>query len=328
LRLTLELLEERLTPSGGGTTVTQKADSYAMLTGLIAGDTNPNTNYVIQITNSFTFSPGDLVTISKLASTSTLTVEGQNGNNFTLTGQDNRRFDLATMNQNVFLTNLTVVPGNGTATFSTTTQTVPITVGVTSTTTVKVGTVSVIAFNSTGTSVASDTGNVTNGKTIVELSLPAGLAAGSYTLTELYTDSSGHFAANSATGTLTINPISSPSRSPKLNPTPSPSAGPSPSASPSLSGPPTAMEAYLEIAIDVAALLLQGNSMGLSGLFDLSEALLQKPLTPASDLLGEILVDLPYAGDMAFSAVQLGMAFAQSASFEISDSGGAKSFIL
>jgi hypothetical protein len=77
----------------------------------------------------------------------------------------------------------------------------------------------------------------------------------------------------------------------------------------------------------VAALLLQGNSLGLSGLFDLSEALLQKPLTPASDLLGEIFVDLPYAGDMAFSAVQLGMAFAQSASFEITGSGGAKSFI-
>jgi hypothetical protein len=217
---------------------------------------------------------------------------------------------------------VTVVAGNGTATFNTAGQTVSITVGINSTATVNVGTVSVIAFNSTGTSVASNTGNVTSGKAIVELSLPPGLAAGSYTLRELYTDSSGHFAAKSATGTLTINPSSSPS------PNPSPSPGPGPSSSPSPSETPTQLEAYLEIAIDVAALLLQGSSVGLTGLWDLSQTLLQKPLTPASDLLGEIFVDLPYAGDMAFSAVQLGIAFAQSASFEITDSGGAKSFIL
>jgi hypothetical protein len=276
VRLRLEALEERVTPSGGGTTVTPKAGNDSVHTALIAGDTK------------------------------SLTVSGS-----------------ASPTPSITLPPVTVVAGNGTATFNTAGQTVAITVGINRTATVNVGTVSVIAFNSTGTSVASNTGNVTSGKAIVELSLPPGLAAGSYTLTEVYTDSSGHFAAKSATSTLTINPSSSPSP----NPSASPGPGPSLSSSPSPSETPTQMEAYLEIAIDVAALLLQGNSVGLTGLWDLSQALLQKPLTPASDLLGEIFVDLPYAGDMAFSAVQLGISFADHASFEITGSRGAESFI-
>ena len=62
VRLMLESLEERLTPSGP-----QSAGSYSDLVNAVATDTAPNANYVIQITNSFTFDSGGQVSISKLA---------------------------------------------------------------------------------------------------------------------------------------------------------------------------------------------------------------------------------------------------------------------
>ena len=93
--------------------MTQKAGSYATLIGLIAGDTASNTNYVIQVTNNQSFSSGGQVSISKLASTSTLTIEGQNGSNYTLTGNGNRLFDITKKNQTVTLENLTLIGGGG-----------------------------------------------------------------------------------------------------------------------------------------------------------------------------------------------------------------------
>lgn len=113
VRLTLESLEERLTPAGGNPTVTQTAGSFAQLTGLLAGDTAPNTNYVIQITGSFTFTSGGQVTISKLGTGSTLTIETPGGGSpFTLTGNGNRLFDVTT-GQNVTLKDLTLTGGSG-----------------------------------------------------------------------------------------------------------------------------------------------------------------------------------------------------------------------
>jgi hypothetical protein len=112
IRLMLEPLEDRITPSGGDPTVTQTAGSYSQLTALIAGDTAANTNYIIQITGSFTFPAGGQVTISKLASTSTLTIEGQGGVNYTLTGNGNRLFEVIGATQNVTLDNLTLTGGS------------------------------------------------------------------------------------------------------------------------------------------------------------------------------------------------------------------------
>jgi uncharacterized repeat protein (TIGR01451 family) len=105
VRLRLETLEERLTPSGG-----QTAGSYPALTAAIAADTAANTNYVIQITNSFTFNSGGQVSISKLGAGSTLTIEGQNGTNYTLSGNGNRLFFIA-KGQTVSLENLTLTGG-------------------------------------------------------------------------------------------------------------------------------------------------------------------------------------------------------------------------
>jgi hypothetical protein len=110
VRLMLEPLEERLTPSDA--TVTQTAGSYTELKGLIAGDTATNTNYIINITNSFTFAAGGQVAISKLAPTSTLSIETPSGSSpFTLTGNGNRLFNVVGTSQTVTLSNLTLTGG-------------------------------------------------------------------------------------------------------------------------------------------------------------------------------------------------------------------------
>jgi hypothetical protein len=111
IRLLLESLEDRLTPSAGNPTVLQMAGSYPALNAAIALDTAPNTNYVIQITNSFQFNSGGQVAISKLANGSTLTIEGQNGANYTLTGNGNRLFTVAS-GQNVTFADLTLTGGS------------------------------------------------------------------------------------------------------------------------------------------------------------------------------------------------------------------------
>jgi hypothetical protein len=106
IRLMLESLEERLTPSGG-----QTAGSYSALTAAVAADTAANTNYVIQITGNFTFNSGGQVSISKLGSGSALTIEGQSGTNYTLTGNGNRLFDIAS-GQNVTFADLSLTGGS------------------------------------------------------------------------------------------------------------------------------------------------------------------------------------------------------------------------
>jgi hypothetical protein len=108
VRLMLESLEERLTPSGP-----QTAGSYADLVNAIAADKAANTNYVIQIINSFTFDSGGQVSISNLGSGSTLTIEGQNGTNYTLTGNGNRLFTVGS-GQNVTFADLTLTGGTAT----------------------------------------------------------------------------------------------------------------------------------------------------------------------------------------------------------------------
>jgi hypothetical protein len=107
----LESLEERLTPSAP----TQTAGSYTDLVNAIAADTAANTDYVIQITNGFQFNSGGQVSISKLGAGSTLTVEGQNGTSYILTGNGNRLFTLSS-GRNVTFADLTLTGGSVTST--------------------------------------------------------------------------------------------------------------------------------------------------------------------------------------------------------------------
>jgi hypothetical protein len=107
----LESLEERLTPSAP----TQTAGSYTDLVNAIAADTAANTDYVIQITNGFRFNSGGQVSISKLGPGATLTIEGQNGTNYTLTGNGNRLFTVSS-GRNVTFADLTLTGGSVTST--------------------------------------------------------------------------------------------------------------------------------------------------------------------------------------------------------------------
>jgi hypothetical protein len=125
----------------------------------------------------------------------------------------------------------------------------------------------------------------TAGQATALLTLPSGIAPGSYPLTASYADAiDGHvdFAASSSTVPLTVNP-----------PAPVPSA--------------------LTIAIDTAALLLQSDMVALMQLAMIDQVFLDQSLpTTASDLLTQILHELPYAGFLAGLAIQAGMTFAPS----------------
>jgi hypothetical protein len=92
--------------------------------------------------------------------------------------------------------------------------------------------------------------------------------------------------------------------------------------------PPTALLASTTISIDVAALLLQDNPFGLFQVSNFSQSLLGRPLTPLSQLENEIFANLPYAGDLAFSAVQTGISFAaMAASSSDGGIGGTKALV-
>jgi hypothetical protein len=123
------------------------------------------------------------------------------------------------------------------------------------------------------------------GQATATLTLPSGLAPGSYTLTASYADKiDGHvdFAASRATSPLADNP-----------PSPSQSA--------------------LTIALDTAALLLQSDMAALVQLAMIDQVFLDQSLpTNASDLLAQILDELPYAEFLAGLAIQAGMTFAPS----------------
>ena len=121
------------------------------------------------------------------------------------------------------------------------------------------------------------------GQATATLTLPSGLPPGSYPLTVSYADKiDGHvdFAASSSTVPLTVNP-------------------------------PSPLQAALTIAIDTAALLLQSDTAALAQLAMFDQVFLNQSLpTNASDLLAQILAELPYAGALAGLAIQAGIAFA------------------
>jgi hypothetical protein len=120
------------------------------------------------------------------------------------------------------------------------------------------------------------------GRATATLTLPSGLAPGSYPLTVSYADAiDGHvdFAASSSTVPLTVNP-------------------------------PSPLQAALTITIDTAALLLQRDTAALAQLALIDEVFLDQSLPPnASGLLTQILHELPYAEFLAGLVIQAGMTF-------------------
>jgi hypothetical protein len=72
--------------------------------------------------------------------------------------------------------------------------------------TVNEGTVTFTLVDSSGNAVASAQGNVTNGTVTARVTIPAGLAPGTYTIRADYNDSTGEFNPSTGFGRLTITP--------------------------------------------------------------------------------------------------------------------------
>jgi hypothetical protein len=74
---------------------------------------------------------------------------------------------------------------------------------------------------------------------------------------------------------------------------------------------PSQAQSALTIALDTAALLLQSDMAALMQLAMIDQVLLDQSLpTNASDLLNQILHELPHAGFLAGLAIQAGNSFA------------------
>jgi fibronectin-binding autotransporter adhesin len=101
----------------------------------------------------------------------------------------------------------TITASNATASFSSSAQNVTLTATVTSSAgTVNEGSVSFTLLDSNGNTVGTSTsGPVSNGSASVNFSLPAGTAAGSYTIEAAYSDSAGSFSDSfDSAHTLTV----------------------------------------------------------------------------------------------------------------------------
>jgi hypothetical protein len=105
----------------------------------------------------------------------------------------------------------TITASNATVSFNSSAQNVTLSATVTSSAgSVNEGSVAFTIFDSSGNTVGTSTsGTVNNGSVSVSFALPAGLAAGSYTIEADYSDSTGNFAANSdISHTLTVSAAS------------------------------------------------------------------------------------------------------------------------
>jgi len=190
----------------------------------------------------------------------------------------------------------TITPGNVTVSFNGSPQTANVTVGISSPSgPVNSGTVTVLLNGS-----SLGTGTVSNGSSTITLTIPAGQALGSYSLTETYSGDA-NLSSSTANGTLTVNAVPSPSPSPSPTPSPSPSPSPSP------------LQAALTIAIDTAALLLQSDAPALAQLAQLAQVFLHQPLPMGTGaLIASIQANIQYADGLAISALEGGIAFANS----------------
>src|SRR5581483_4135649 len=92
------------------------------------------------------------------------------------------------------------------------------------------------------------------------------------------------------------------------------SSPPPPSSTPPSSSTPTLspLQEALEVALNTAALLLQGNATALIQLDFFSMMFLGQSLPPASELLSTILSDLSVSGSAGLIGLQLGINFADS----------------
>jgi hypothetical protein len=144
------------------------------------------------------------------------------------------------------------------------------------------GTVTISLVNG-GTTTVIGSAVASNGVANVPVTIPAGLAPGTYTLVESYSGDAG-CAPSSTSGSLTVSPAIAPL---------------------------TPGQAALEFAIDAAELASLGNPGALSELQLFSETILHRPLTPMNQLIPEIQSLFPQTGDLGLPALATAMFLAQ-----------------
>ena len=180
----------------------------------------------------------------------------------------------------------TLTAGNGSVTFSAAAQPAGIPVLVTSPTgVVNQGVVTVTLFNN-GKAVATGSNTVSNGSTVVTITVPAGLAAGSYTLVESYHDAAGVFADASAFGQLTVS--TPPASPPPPSPIPLPVVVAN-NAPVTVTNPPSQFTALISLFVDGAILALDiKQGLDTTGIIQEMQTLLPfaGPLGPLFELAG------------------------------------------
>ncbi len=146
---------------------------------------------------------------------------------------------------------------------------------------------------------------MTNGHATVALPVPGGLLAGTYTLVEDLLVG-GTPILPDVLGSLTVTGSGSTGGSG------SSTGGGTGSGAGGGAGAGAAgqspLQAAIEIAIDTAAILLQGNVSGEMTLQIASQVFLNKPLP--SDLLGDLLAHIPAADGLALAGIVVGIDYA------------------
>lgn len=142
--------------------------------------------------------------------------------------------------------------------------------------TVDFGTVTISLVNG-GTTTPIGSAAVTNGSASVPVTIPAGLAAGDYTLIATYADSTGHFGGSSALTTLTVQQVTAPL-------------------------PPQV--AALELAVDAAMLPLLSNPGAQGELQLFADVFLHMRVSTSVDqLIGSIQGLYPQTGGLGLDAI-------------------------
>jgi hypothetical protein len=126
-------------------------------------------------------------------------------------------------------------------------------------------------------------------------------------------DATNNYAAANGAGPVTVNALTA-ATPPTGGGTATPTNGNPPSSTPPSNSTPTLspLQTTLEVALDTAAYLLQGNATVLLELEGLSEMFLGQTLPQPSDLLSTILSDLSVSGSAGLIGLQLGINFANS----------------
>jgi hypothetical protein len=204
---------------------------------------------------------------------------------------------------------ISVVPGNATISFSLLPQTTPITVQVLSSLgTVNSGTAQVELLVN-GQPVTGATANVSNGQATVQLPVPGALLPGTFTLLEDYLQGATQLA--SAPGSLAVTPGASTGGGGTSGGGGGGGAGSGSSSGAGAAGQ-SQLQAAFEVAIDTAAILLQGN-MAAEMELQIASAVFVGQSLP-SDLVSDLLSHMGPAGGFAIPAIEAGIQFANSVS--------------